>query len=62
MKEHQEAMQDIIDNTPVGGRRGRPEEIAAVAGFLCSPAASFVAGGDILLDGGSTQQVLLETA
>lgn len=34
------------------GRLGRPDEIAAVAVFLCSPAASLIAGTDILVDGG----------
>lgn len=34
------------------GRLGRPEEIAAVVAFLLSPAASWVNGVDLELDGG----------
>lgn len=33
-------------------RAGQPEEIASVIAFLCSPAASFITGTDILVDGG----------
>lgn len=41
----------MLDRSAIG-RIGRPEEIAAVAAFLCSPAASLIAGADILVDGG----------
>ena len=54
----QPAMESMVRVTPAGRRMGRPEEIAAVVAFLCSPEASFMTGVDVLVDGGSTYQVL----
>jgi 2-keto-3-deoxy-L-fuconate dehydrogenase len=34
------------------GRMGTPEEIAALALFLCSDEASFITGSNIPIDGG----------
>lgn len=49
----------MIQNTPVG-RIGNPEDIAATVEFLISPAAGFISGTDILVDGGITAFLKME--
>ena len=48
-----EANRQFLANLPVG-RWGKLEEIGALACYLCSEAAGFVTGTDILIDGGWT--------
>jgi NAD(P)-dependent dehydrogenase (short-subunit alcohol dehydrogenase family) len=43
----------FVANIPVG-KWGKVEDIGSLASFLCSDAASFITGTDILIDGGWT--------
>jgi 2-keto-3-deoxy-L-fuconate dehydrogenase len=45
-------MYDKLAATQPIGRMGKPEEVASLALFLCSDAASFITGVDYPLDGG----------
>src|SRR5690242_4144108 len=50
---NEEAYADIAKNVPIR-RAGRPEEIASAVLWLCSPAASYVVGHALTVDGGMT--------
>ncbi len=41
----------VIPQIPVG-RLGRPEEIAALVGFICSDSAAFMTGSNVAMNGG----------
>ncbi len=43
--------QAIVDRTPLG-RWGKPEDVTGAALFLCSPAAAFITGAILPVDGG----------
>lgn len=52
--DNMEEMFEKLSKTQPVGRMGKPEEIAALALYLCSDEASFVTGCDYPIDGGFT--------
>jgi NAD(P)-dependent dehydrogenase (short-subunit alcohol dehydrogenase family) len=48
-----DALNAMLQDVPIG-RLGRPEEIADAVLWLCSPAASFMVGHALVVDGGYT--------
>jgi NAD(P)-dependent dehydrogenase (short-subunit alcohol dehydrogenase family) len=49
----EQAYAELAKHVPIG-RAGRPEEIASVVLWLCSPGASYVIGHALTVDGGMT--------
>ncbi len=49
--QNEEYLKDVLSRTPMG-RVGEPAEVAAAAAFLCMPAASYITGQCLAIDGG----------
>jgi NAD(P)-dependent dehydrogenase (short-subunit alcohol dehydrogenase family) len=51
LQDDEERSRALLQRTPLG-RWGQPEDVAQVAAFLCTPAASFMTGAIVAVDGG----------
>lgn len=56
-KRHMPELYDHFHARNPMGRMGEPSEVAQPALFLCSPAASFITGSNLVVDGGWTSRV-----
>lgn len=55
-RENPEFFEQAVASNPMG-RMGRPEEVARAIAFVASPASSFIAGTNLLVDGSLTRGV-----
>ncbi|MBX6764562.1 MAG: SDR family oxidoreductase [Rubrobacteraceae bacterium] len=55
LKENPDQMKQLLEEIPLG-RIGQPEDVASVAVFLASDAASYVTGSTYFVDGGMMRQ------
>ena len=55
-KSPEQVMQELVSEIPVG-RIGQPEEFGAAVAFLCSPAAAYINGINLPVDGGRTKSL-----
>lgn len=55
-REMPEAYAAALAHNPMG-RMGTPEEVAKAVAFIASPAASFITGANLVVDGGFTRRV-----
>lgn len=57
IKTHAPAVYDSVVGSSTAGRLGTPEEVANAVVFLASPAAGFITGANLVVDGGFTKRV-----
>src|SRR5438105_4125533 len=50
-------LQERLRDVPAG-RLGEPEEVGALAAFLCSQQAAYVTGSTVTIDGGMTRAIM----
>ena len=55
-REAPQVFEMVLKRNPMG-RMGTPEEVAKAVAFLASPAASFITGANLIVDGALTQRI-----